>query len=273
MENELRTRTPYPTDVSDEEWAFVAPYLTLMTEDAPQRRHDLREVFNALRWIVRAGAPWRMLPHDFPRWEAVYQQTQRWIAAGCFEAIVHDLRAMLRWSAGRADQPTAVILDSATRQSTPESGHRAGYDGHKKRTGSKIHAAVDTLGELLALQVTPADASDREQVAALAEEVQAVTGHTVELGFVDQGYTGEKPAAAALEHGIRLEVIKLPEAKKGFVLLPRRWVVERSFAWAARCRRLAKDYERLPETVAGLHFVAFACLMLHRLITVAAQSP
>jgi transposase len=273
MENELRTRKPYPTDVSDEEWAFVAPYLSLLREDAPQRRHDLREVFNALRWLVRAGAPWRLLPTNFPPWPAVYQQTQRWIAAGCFEAIVHDLRAMLRWSVGRADQPTAVIIDSATRQSTPESGHRAGYDGHKRREGSKIHAVVDTLGELLVLHVTPADASDRAQVAALAEETQAVTGQTVELGFVDQGYSGEPAAADAAAHGIQLEVIKLPEAKKGFVLLPRRWVVERSFAWAARFRRLAKDYERLPETVAGLHFVAFACLMLHRLITLAAQSP
>jgi transposase len=273
MERQVLSRKPYPTDVSDEEWAFVAPYLTLMTEDAPQRRHDLREVFNAVRWIVRAGAPWRLLPNDFPRWEAVYQQTQRWIAAGCFEAMVHDLRALLRWSAGRADVPTAVILDSATRQSTPESGHRAGYDGHKKRTGSKIHAAVDTLGELLVLHVTPANASDRAQVAALVEQVQEVTGQTVELGFVDQGYTGEQPTKDAAEHGIRLEVIKLAEAKRGFVLLPRRWVVERSFAWAARFRRLAKDYERLPETVAGLHFVAFACLMLHRLLTVAAQSP
>jgi transposase len=273
VERQVLPRKPYPTDVSDEEWAFVAPYLTLMTEDAPQRRYALREVFNALRWIVRAGAPWRLLPTNFPPWQVVYQQTQRWLAAGCFEAMVHDLRVMLRWSAGRADQPTAVIIDSATRQSTPESGHRAGYDGHKKRTGSKLHAAVDTLGELLVLRVTPADASDRAQVAAVAAEVQAVTGQTVELGFVDQGYTGKDPAAAAQEHGIRLEVIKLPAAKRGFVLLPRRWVVERSFAWAARFRRLAKDYERLPETVAGLHFVAFACLMLHRLLTVAAQSP
>jgi len=273
MENELGPRKPYPSDVSDEEWAFVAPYLTLMSEDAPQRRHDLREVFNAVRWIVRAGAPWRMLPNDFPRWDAVYQQTHRWIAAGCFEAMVHDLRVLLRWSAGRADQPTAMILDSATRQSSPESGHRAGYDGHKKRQGSKIHLAVDTLGEVLAMRVTPANASDRAQVAALAAEVQDVTRQTVEVGFVDQGYTGEQPASDAAAHGIRLEVVKLEEAKRGFVLLPRRWVVERSFAWAARFRRLAKDYERLPETVAGLHFLAFACLMLHRLVTVAAQSP
>ena len=273
MESQVLPRKSYPTDVSDEEWAFVAPYLTLMTEEAPQRRHDLREVFNALRWIVRAGAPWRYLPGDLPPWPAVYQQTQRWIAAGCFEAMVHDLRALLRWSAGRADTPTAIIIDSATRQSTPESGHRAGYDGHKHRNGSKLHAAVDTLGEVLALLVTPANASERAQIGALAAKVQAVTGQTVALAFVDQGYTGEQAAADAAAHGIRLEVVKLPEAKKGFVLLPRRWVVERTFAWAARFRRLAKDYERLPETVAGLHFVAFACLMLHRLITTAAQSP
>ena len=273
MEKQLAPRQPYPTDVRDEEWAFVAPYLTLMSDDAPQRRHELREVFNALRWIVRAGAPWRLLPTNFPPWPAVYQQTQRWIAAGCFEAMVHDLRVLLRWSAGRADQPTAVIIDSATRQSTPESGHRAGYDGYKKRNGSKVHAAVDTLGEALALLVTPANASERAQVKALAAAVQEVTGQSVEVGFVDQGYTGDEPAAAAQEHGIRLEVVKLPEAKKGFVLLPRRWVVERTFAWAARFRRLAKVYERLPETVVGLHFVALACLMLHRLLTVAVQSP
>lgn len=267
------SRNPYPTDVTDEEWAFVAPYLTLMTPEAPQRRHDLREVFNAVRWLVRTGAQWRYLPNDLPPWPAVYQQTQRWLAAGCFEAMVHDLRAILRWAAGRADDPTAVILDGRTVQSTPESGRRAGYDGHKRRKGSKIHAAVDTLGHLLALHVTPADVPERAQVATLAEAVQEATGETLELAFVDQGYTGESAAAAAAAHGIALAVVKLPEAKRGFVLLPRRWVVERSFAWASRFRRLARDYERLPETVTGLHFLAFACLMLHRLFTVAVQSP
>ena len=260
------TRKPYPTDVSDEEWAFVAPYLTLMTPEAPQREHDLREVFNALRWIVRAGAPWRYLPGDLPPWPAVYQQTQRWLAAGCFEAMVHDRRAVLRLAQGRAPDPSAVIFDSRTLQSTPESGHRAGYDGAKRRKGSKVHAAVDTLGLLLALKVTPANAQDRAQVGGLAQQVQEVTGESVELAYVDQGYTGEEPAAAAEAQGIHLTVVKLPEAKRGFVLLPRRWVVERSFGWAARFRRLARDYERLPETVAGLHFVVFACLMLHRMI-------
>jgi transposase len=259
-------RKPYPSDVSDEEWAFVLPYLTLLPLEAAQRRHDLREVFNALRWIVRAGAPWRYLPNHFPPWELVYQQTQRWIAAGCFEALADDLRALLRLAAGRAPWPTAAVFDSQTLQSTPESGHRAGYDGAKRKRGSKLHAAVDTLGHLLALHVTPATAQDRAQVEALAATVQEVTGATVELAYVDRGYTGEQPAAEAQARGIRLEVVKHPEARRGFVLLPRRWVIERSFAWKSRFRRLVRDYERLPETVRGLHFVAFACLMLHRVL-------
>lgn len=260
------TRKHYPSDISDEEWDFVAPYLLLMKDDAPQRDHDLREVFNGLRWIVRTGSPWRYIPHDLPPWHTVYQQTQRWIRAGCFEAIVHDLRALIRLGEGKSIEPTAAIFDSRTLLGTPESGHRAGYDGHKKKMGSKLHLAVDTLGEFLALVVTPANAQDRAQVEELAAKVQAATGNTIELAYVDQGYTGADAEAAADGWGIRLEVVKLPEARKGFVLLPRRWVVERSFAWLSRFRRLVKDYERLPETVAGLHLVAFSSLMLARVM-------
>lgn len=268
----LPPRKPYPSDVSDDEWAFVAPYLTLLSETAGQRRHNLREVFNGVRYIVKTGAHWRMLPHDLPPWPVVYQQMRRWMEAGSFENIVHDLRVLLRRTAGRSTAPTAVILDSRTLQSTAESGARAGYDGHKRRKGSKVHVAVDTLGELLALLVTPANEQDRAQVEALATAVQAVTGETVELAYVDQGYTGDAPAAAAQAHGIALAVVKLPEAKRGFVLLPRRWVVERSFAWAARFRRLARDYERLATTLAALHFLAFACLMLHQFIPLTLSS-
>jgi transposase len=260
-------RKAYPSDVSDEEWALVAPYLTLMTEDAPQRQHSLREVFNGLRYVVRTGMQWRMMANDLPPWYTVYQQTQRWIRAGVFEELVRDLRMLLREIEGRAPQPRAVILDSRTLQSTPESGARAGYDGHKRRKGSKVHLAVDTLGQLLAVMVTPANEQDRAQVAALAEQVQAATGESVEVAFVDQGYTGERPAADAQAHGIRLKVVKLPTAKHGFVLLPRRWVVERSFAWLSRFRRLARDYERLAETLVGLHLVAFAMLMARHFVT------
>ena len=179
--------------------------------------------------------------------------------------MAHDLRAVLRLLAQRDAEPTAVILDGRTMQSTPESGARGGYDGYKRRKGAKVHVAVDTLGHLLALKITPANEQERAQVGELAREIQQVTGDKVELAFVDQGYTGEEPAAQAAEHGMRLEVVKLEEAKRGFVLLPRRWVVERSFAWAARFRRLARDYERLSSSLAGLHWLAFACLMLNSL--------
>ncbi len=158
---------------------------------------------------MRAGAPWRLLPHDLPPWEAVYQQTQCWLSAGGFEAIVHDLRELLRQAQGRKIPPSAVIFDGRTLQSSCESGVRAGYDGYKRKKGSKVHLAVDTLGHLLALLVTPANAQERAQVAELARSIQQVTRQ-------------------------RLDVVKLPEAKRGFVRLPRWWVVERSFGWIAR---------------------------------------
>ena len=261
-------RKAYPSDVSDAEWALVAPYLTLMTEDAPQRDYPLREVFNGLRWMARGGSSWRMMPHDLPPYYVVYQQMRRWLKAGVFEAITNDLRAVLRIAEGRQEMPTASIFDSRTMQSTVESGARAGYDGAKRRKGNKVHLAVDTLGHLLALCVTAANEQDRAQVAELAERVQAETGETVEIAYVDQGYTGENAADAAAEHGIQLEVVKLPEAKRGFVLLPRRWVVERSFGRLSRFRRLARDYERLPETLAGLHYLAFVILMLKNVMEI-----
>jgi transposase len=258
-------RKPYPSDVSDDEWDFVAPYLTLMSEDAPQREHDLREVFNAMRWIVRTGSPWRYMPNDLPPWDAVYQQSQRWLASGVFEAMTQDLRRVLRVLEGRAEEPSAAIFDSRTLQSTPESGHRGGYDGAKRKKGSKVHMAVDTLGYLLSLHVTAADEQDRTQVGKLAKDVQKQTGRSVELAYVDQGYTGEQAAEAAKKQKIELAVVKLPQAKRGFVLLPRRWVGERSFAWLTRFRRLAKDYERLASTLKGMHLAAFAILMLAQL--------
>ena len=228
---EKRVRSGYPSDVSDEEWAFVAPYLALCREDAAQRDYPLRDVFNALRYIAKTCSQWRLMPHDLPPWAAVYQQMRRWMEARCFEIMVEDLRVLLREFAGRKGQPSAICLDSWTLQSTPESGARGGYDGARRRKGSKVHAAVDTLGHLLALHVT-----------------------------------------AAEKHGVRLEVVKHTEVKRGFVLLPRRWVVGRSFAWAARFRRLARDYERLAKTLEALHYLAFATRMLANLARQLTQS-
>jgi transposase len=206
-------RKAYPSDVSDEEWALVAPYLTLMREDAPQREYELREVFNGLRYVIKTDATWRMVPHDLPPWEVIYQQSQRWLKAGVFEALVHDLREILRLVEGRKAQPSAAIFDSRTLQSSPESGA-------KRKRGSKVHMAVDTLGHLLALMVTPANEQDRQQVEELARQVQDVTGQSVEIAFVDQGYTGDQPQQDAAQFGIQLEVVKLPDASVGLFFSP-----------------------------------------------------
>jgi transposase len=254
-------RKPYPSDVSDQEWPLVVPYLTLMTEAAPQRDHSLRELFNALRYVIRYGIAWRAMPNDFPPWPAVYQQSQRWLAARCFETLAQDLRALLRVTSGRPAEPTAAIIDSRTLRSTLD-GTRGGYDGAKRKRGSKVHMAVDTLGHLLTLHVTPADIGDRVAVGRLATDIQDATGDSVSLAYVDQGYTGEAAADAAAAEGITLHIVKLPEPKRGLVLQPRRWVVERSFAWATRCRRLVKDYERYATTLVGFHVTAFVGYML-----------
>src|SRR5262249_11106124 len=211
---------------------------------------------------VRTGCQWRFFPPDFPPLSAGYQKAPRWLQAGGVEAITHYLRMIAPPVAWRESPPPAAILAARTLQSTPPKGGRAGYDGAKKKNGSKVHVAVDTLGNLLALLVTPANEQERAQVAELAAKVQEVTGGTVEIAFVDQGYTGPTAAEDAERKGIKLEVVKHTEAKKGFVLLPRRWVVERSFGWLGRFRRLARDYERLSKTLAGWHWLAFVGLLL-----------
>ena len=216
-------KSTYSSDVTDEQWEFLLPYLTLMRDDAPQRKYLLRDLFNAIRYVVRTGVQWRYLPNDFPPWTAVYQQARRWLQAGVFEAIAHNLRIVERILQGRDDEPSAVILDGRTLQSTPESGSRAGYDGAKRKNGSNVHIAVDTLGNLLALTVTPGNEQEREQVGQLAKKIAELTEGRVKLAYVDQGYTGQPAADAAKAHEIELEVVQHTEAKKGFVLLPRRW--------------------------------------------------
>jgi len=268
----VRSRT-YPSDVSNEEWALVVPYLALLPLDAPQRKHDLRAAFNALRWMVRTGAPWEYLPHDFPPPAVVREQARRWIDRCCFENLVHDLRELLRLNDERKAQPSATVIDSRFVPGSPESGHRTKYNGHKRQKGSKVHAVVDTLGQLLALTVTPANVDDREPVLRLCERVREQTGERVRVMFADQNYTGEEVLDDAEFQGIDLVVVNRPEGSRGFVLLPRRWVVERSFAWATRFRRLVRDYERLPQVFAGLHWAVFGILMAAKLVQKLGSAP
>ncbi len=183
-----------------------------------------------------------------------------------FEAITHDLRIIERLLKERDEEPSAVILDARTLQSTPESGSRAGYDGAKKKQGSKVHVAVDTLGNLLAITITPGNEQEREQVYELGRKLQELTRGRVELAYADQGYTGPHATQAAAAHEVELEIIKHTQAKKGFVLLPRRWVVERTFGWLGRHRRLTRDYERLTQTLAGYHWIAYLGIMLQRIV-------
>ncbi|EYB68617.1 transposase, IS4 [Deinococcus phoenicis] len=254
-------RRAYPSDVDDETYHFLLPYLALVPEDAPQRKYPLREVLNALLWLGRTGAQWDYLPHDFPPKDIVRAQAKRWFEAHCFENAVHDLRLFTRVQQQRGGEPTAIIIDSRTLQSTPESGHRAGYDGAKKRKGTKVHLVVDTLGHLLTLMTSSANEQDRAQVKELCREAQEITGGMLEVAFVDQDYTGEATQAAARQSNIELIVVKRQDASRGFILLPKRWVVERSFAWLSRFRRLGRDLERLSSTLIGFHFLA-ACVLL-----------
>ena len=200
MDTTPPSRTPYPSDVDDEEWAVVVPDLTLMDEAAPQRRSPLPAPRCASGSTACAGScgPGRRgggcrRPTNLPPWPAVDEQPQRWLAAGCFERLGHDRRVLIRLGAGRAPEPTAVIRDRRTMPSTPERGARAGYDGAKRRQGTKLHRAVDTLGHLLALHVTPASEQDRAQVGELARQVPAVTGWHVTLAEVDPGDTSSVP--------------------------------------------------------------------------------
>jgi len=261
----ISTANPTPSDVSADEWPSVDPYLTLKAEEAPPRVHALREAFNGLLWLVRAGAPWSLMPNDPPPWGAVYQQTWRWLHAGDFEAIVHDLRDILRLAEGCPEQPSAAVLDSRTLQSTPENGPRAGYAGAERKGGSKVPMAVDTLGHLLALHVTAANEQERAQVAQMAATVQDVTGDAVAIAFVDQGYTGDQPAEDAAAHGMRLEVVP-PEAKHGFGPVPRRWVAERAFGWLGHLRCLVGCYERLITVYAGFFHLACALLTSRKVL-------
>ena len=261
-------RAPYSSYLDDDTYAFMLPYLLLKPEDVPQRVYPIREVLNALLYVGRTGVQWESLPHDFPPYKIVHQQAIRWFEHHCFENMQHDLRIMVRREDFRDGQPTVALVDSRTLQSTPESGSRAGYDGGKKKRGTKIHLAVDTLGSVISVIATAADEQDRDQVFDICQKIQEETGGNIDVMIGDQGYTGEQVEIDAALNHIEFVIIKRSDSAKGFVLLPRRWVIERSFGWFSRFRRLGRDLERLSSTLVGFHYLASAVLLSNKLFPI-----
>lgn len=284
----------YPTNLSDAEWAVMQAHLPPVAATGRPRKHALRAIVDAILYVARAGCAWRLLPREFPPWKTVFHYFRQWRLDGTWVRLHTALREAAREGAGRHAQPHAAIIDSQSVKTTAVGGPR-GYDGAKKLTGRKRHVLVDTQGWVLHVRVHPADQQDRAAVPLLLEGIDQCFP-LIEHVWVDQGYTGSGRAWIEEQLGWQVEVVKHPAPSRGqwvphsttgdlsdlssvyFTyerfkpqrsgfrgVLPRRWVVERSFSWLAHSRRLSKDYERLCQTSETWIYIAMSRLMLRRL--------
>lgn len=256
-------RKPYPTDCSEQEWSILAPRLQKAKGRGAPRRVDLREVMNALRYLARTGCQWRMLPHDFPPWETVYYYFQLWRDDGTFERLNRELRIEIRLSVGKDPEPSAAILDSQSIKAT-EMGEARGYDAGKKVNGIKRHLLVDTLGLVIVVMVLTANIQDRDGARQLLEKIKTHLPR-LQIIWADGGYSGQLIDWVKTVCGWVLQIVKRSDKAKGFELLPHRWIVERTFSWLNRSRRLSKDYERLAESSEAMVYLAMLQLMTRRL--------
>lgn len=267
---------PYNTDLSDEEWRTLKPLVPEAKPEGRPRAHEARELLDAIFYVVRGGCAWRLLPHEFPPWKTVYHYFRSWRIDGTWERMHTALRERLRVHGGREATPSAAIIDSQTAKTTEKGGTR-GYDGGKKMNGRKRHLLVDTTGLVVGVAVHEANVADRDGARLLLGKVEEGLPR-MERVWADRGYNGALKGWIKEQLGWALQIVKpprrwvrVPEGEepppypKGFIVLPRRWVVERTFAWIGRNRRMSKDYELLAETTETLIHIRMICLMLKRL--------
>src|ERR687885_1690671 len=258
-------RKPYPTDLSDAQWTRLRPYLPTPKAQGRPRIHSLRDVLDAIFYVLKSGCHWCLLPHDFPPWSTVYYHFRRFRLSGLWSIMLKVLRAAERKRVGKDPQPTAAIMDSQSVKTVEESAHPSGYDAHKNVKGRKRHLLVDTLGLLLSIYVSPADVQDRAGAQWLLAGLKALLPRLKKI-WADGAYTGEKLAGWLEEQGgWKLEIVERDREARGFEVLPKRWIVERTFSCLMRNRRLSKDYERRVQTSETLVEVATIRLLLRRL--------
>ncbi len=264
----LKSQQIYPTDLNDTQWFKIRPYLPAEAKTGRPRKYGWRMILNGIFYLLQSGCSWRMLPRELPPWKTVYHYFRLWQKDGTWEHLNRLLREKVRLVFGKKRQASASILDSQSSK-TSEGGLERGFDAGKKITGRKRHTLVDTLGLILKVVVTAGNVQDRDGAKNLLKELgsQDQVVKRLKLIWADGGYRGELVSWVEDTFGWKLEIVEKPEDPNGFHVLPKRWIVERTFAWLVRQRRLARDYERLPETSESFIYVAMIRLMLRRLAT------
>jgi putative transposase len=257
-------RTPYHSDVTDAEWKILEKLMPMNTDKGRPRKYEWREILNGIFYVVRSGCQWRQLPHDLPKWWTVYYYFRLWTRHGIWEKINDELRKMVREDVGKCRDASAAIIDSQTVKTT-ESGGIRGYDAGKKINGRKRHIIVDTLGLVIKAVVHSADVQDRNGAMKTIKAAQEKL-KTLQLMWADGGYAGHLVEWVKNGFNFVLEIVKRSDDEKGFKVLPMRWIVERTFGWLGRNRRMSKDFERLPSTSEALVYLGMIRLMLRRLV-------